>query len=493
MSKFSKLLKNPYVFFNDSPAYQTIKLSLSSVRPRYDFQKNISLESLKNDLSAITPIVVTKESFLEKTLQIGILKGTAHTVYQFLLCLHKQKGLHVLFYTKQSPINIGKLGIYKFIKELNIYGEVTCKIGVIKLNISYWVEKQDCYESINDHVIAKRIYKSSFGTMPFKKGNVFYLSKIFPSKLSQYYNFKIDAVYTWVDHADDEWRKLYVEYKNKQKNSSSESNRLGRFFNRDELKYSLRSLELYAPWINNVYIVTNCRLPSWLNIDNPRIRIVRHEEIMPLESLPTFNSHAIEANLHKIAGLSNYFLYLNDDFFFYNNVKKEDFFLSNGVSISNLEPYGVVNGVISKNNPDYINAAINGQKLLADKFNITPTQLHQHSPYALRKDILNEICSIYTEAVSVTTFNRFRSKTDISIPSFLYHHYSYIKKQSSISHLAACYIGYKKRVKIKKLVDKDAKTICINDGGSSYSDDKWNERIKYYLESTYKNKCEFEI
>ncbi|WP_429235253.1 stealth conserved region 3 domain-containing protein [Aeromonas salmonicida] len=493
MSKFSKLLRNPHNFLNDSPAYQTIKLSLSSVKKLHNFQKNISIESLKNDLSSITDIVITKENFLAKSLHIGILKGSAYTVYKFLYCLYKDKSINVSFYTKKTKFKFGTFGVYRFIKELNIHGEITCKIGTIRLNISYWIEKSDCYESINDHVIAKRIYKSAFYDIaPFKKGNIFYVRNMFQSNPSSNHNFKIDAVYTWVDHTDIKWQESYLNYKKERGNIAGDAVGLGRFFNRDELKFSLRSLERHASWINKIYIVTNCTPPKWLDVDNPKIKIINHNEIMPETSLPTFNSHAIEANIHKIEGLSNYFLYLNDDFFFSSDVKKEDFFLSNGVSISNLEPYGVVNGIVSKNNPDYINAALNGQRLLAETHNVTPTQLHQHSPYALRKDVLEEICKQYHAEVLQTTHNRFRSRTDISIPSFLYHHYSFINKQSSLGTLNCRYIGYSKRVNFWKMIPEDTKTFCINDGGTSCNDDKWNVSIISYLDKLFNSKSNFE-
>lgn len=50
-----------------------------------------------------------------------------------------------------------------------------------------------------------------------------------------------------------------------------------RFSDNDELKYSLRSLQLYAPWIRNIYIVTNGQIPRWLNLKHPRIRIITHK------------------------------------------------------------------------------------------------------------------------------------------------------------------------------------------------------------------------
>lgn len=101
---------------------------------------------------------------------------------------------------------------------------------------------------------------------------------------------------------------------------------INRFRDNDELRlyfgccirsrYSLRSLEKNAPWIRHIYIVTNGQIPSWLNTDNPRVSIITHEEIFSEpDALPTFSSPAIEFNLHHIPGLSEYFLYFNDDVF----------------------------------------------------------------------------------------------------------------------------------------------------------------------------------
>ena len=81
-----------------------------------------------------------------------------------------------------------------------------------------------------------------------------------------------------------------------------------KFSDFNQLKYSLRSIEMYAPWIRNIFIVTNGQKPSWVNIDHPRISIITHSEIFEDKSdLPTFNSMAIEVHLHKIPGLRNIF------------------------------------------------------------------------------------------------------------------------------------------------------------------------------------------
>ena len=89
----------------------------------------------------------------------------------------------------------------------------------------------------------------------------------------------------------------------------AELNGKNRYANNDELKYSLRSIAMYAPWVRKVFIVTDNQVPAWLDTSNPKVRIVDHAEIMPAESLPCFNSSLIEHFLYKIPGLSEHFLY----------------------------------------------------------------------------------------------------------------------------------------------------------------------------------------
>uniref|UniRef100_T1IXU8 LNR domain-containing protein n=1 Tax=Strigamia maritima TaxID=126957 RepID=T1IXU8_STRMM len=102
-----------------------------------------------------------------------------------------------------------------------------------------------------------------------------------------------------------------------------------RFQDNEELRYSLRSLEKFAPWVRQIFIVTNGQIPSWLNLENPRVTVVSHDELYPDKShLPTFSSPSIETHLHQIPGLSKKFLYLNDDVVFGKPVWPEDFYTS---------------------------------------------------------------------------------------------------------------------------------------------------------------------
>lgn len=150
----------------------------------------------------------------------------------------------------------------------------------------------------------------------------------------------IDAVYTWVNGSDPKWLEQKESYFNTfVENLTGESvipsnqtaNGDHRYQDHNELRYSLRSIVSYANWIRNIYLVvaTEDQIPNWVNISHPRLRIVTHREIFPEAShLPVFNSRAIESHLNNIDGLSDDFLYLNDDFFFGKETTPADFLQS---------------------------------------------------------------------------------------------------------------------------------------------------------------------
>ncbi|XP_047346543.1 N-acetylglucosamine-1-phosphotransferase subunits alpha/beta isoform X2 [Vespa velutina] len=151
------------------------------------------------------------------------------------------------------------------------------------------------------------------------------LGKSFQKKLCQH--VPIDVVYTWVNGSDPNFIKSLQKHI-----PITDSNTISsRFSDKDELRYSLRSLEMYAPWIRHVYIVTNGQIPSWLDMDNPRMTLITHEDIFLDKShLPTFSSPAIESHIHRIPGISDKFLYFNDDVMLGAEVWPEDFITQAG-------------------------------------------------------------------------------------------------------------------------------------------------------------------
>ncbi|XP_074026778.1 N-acetylglucosamine-1-phosphate transferase subunits alpha and beta isoform X1 [Leptinotarsa decemlineata] len=135
----------------------------------------------------------------------------------------------------------------------------------------------------------------------------------------------VDVVYTWVNGSDPVFLQNLENYIEAESDLYDVSKQ--RFDDKEELKFSLRSLEKYAPWVNHVYIVTNGQIPSWLNLDYEKVTLVTHEEIFKdTFNLPTFSSPAIESNLHRISRLSKKFIYFNDDIFLGMPTYLEDFF-----------------------------------------------------------------------------------------------------------------------------------------------------------------------
>lgn len=138
----------------------------------------------------------------------------------------------------------------------------------------------------------------------------------------------IDIVYTWVDGSRPDYRALLEHFSRRPRDLNPE-----RFRDPyDLLRYSLRSVEANAPWVRNLYLFT-CRpqFPAWLKRDHPRVRVIHHDEVgADPAALPTFNSNVIESFLHLLPGISDQFLYLNDDYLFGAPVTRADFFTPDG-------------------------------------------------------------------------------------------------------------------------------------------------------------------
>lgn len=133
---------------------------------------------------------------------------------------------------------------------------------------------------------------------------------------------KIDFVILWVDGNDKAWQ----DEKNKYLDIKGDTGE-NRFRDCNNLQYLFRGIEKYASFVNKVFFITWGHIQAWLDTTNPKLEIVKHEEFIPKEYLPTFNSNVIELNLHRIKNLSEKFVLLNDDLFFLKETKKEDFFI----------------------------------------------------------------------------------------------------------------------------------------------------------------------
>jgi hypothetical protein len=283
-------------------------------------------------------------------------------------------------------------------------------------------------------------------------------------------DFPIDVVYTWVDGNDPEWRRKRAQVTGETYHAESASD--ARFLSRDELRYSLRSLHANAPWVRNIYIVTDDQQPAWLDTRPANLHVVSHKEIFSDPSvLPVFNSHAIESQLHHIDGLAEHFLYFNDDMFIGRPLAPQAFFLSNGLSRFFVSKGQVPQGPISPEDTPVDAAHKNNRRLLERRFGPTSAQVYQHVPYALRRTVMAEIEHDFPDDYATTMASRFRSMEDLSTVSNLYHYYAYLSGRALPGSVKYGYIqlavpDLAARL-ARVLARRDWDAFCLNDAFST--------------------------
>ncbi|MFI3333358.1 MAG: stealth family protein [Rikenellaceae bacterium] len=220
---------------------------------------------------------------------------------------------------------------------------------------------------------------------------------------------KIDIVYLWVDGSDATWIAKKNQYLPQgEKSLDPEIAGDCRFVDRDELKYSLRSLERYAPWINHIYIVTDSQRPKWLKESVPNVTIVDHREIIPSQYLPLFNSSVIELFIHKIEGLSEHFLYANDDMLFGREVAPSFFFHQDGEPIVRQ-----VKRKIKRRKGAYQRQIYHMQMLICERYSHYFRLAPHHNIDAYRRSDYEQAMAEFATEVEQSLGSRFRQDGDM--------------------------------------------------------------------------------
>lgn len=172
--------------------------------------------------------------------------------------------------------------------------------------------------------IVKKIWRHIEPYTVISKG---YIKSFAREKASDNHCDVIDFVVTWVDGSDPDWMEQKTKY-SEQIGGTPRGNGKCRYRNWECFKYWFRAVEKYAPWVHNVYLVTWGHVPEWLNIECPKLKIINHTDFMPADYLPTFNCNPLELNLHRIPGLSELFVYFNDDVLLNRPCEPTDFFIN---------------------------------------------------------------------------------------------------------------------------------------------------------------------
>ena len=235
--------------------------------------------------------------------------------------------------------------------------------------------------------------------------------------------FDIDMVFSWVDGSDPEFQARRAAQMSQVVVGEGDEAE-ARIRQIDELKFALRSVNMFAPWIRRIFIATDSVPPPWL-ADHPMITIVPAEEhFSDRAALPTYNSHAVESQLHHIPGLSEHFLYSNDDMFFGRPLKATMFFSPGGVTRFIEAKTRIGLGVNDPTRSGFENAARVNRQLLFERFGQVITRHLEHTAVPLRKSVLIEMEREFPEEFARTQASAFRSGTDISVTNSFYHYYA---------------------------------------------------------------------
>lgn len=326
----------------------------------------------------------------------------------------------------------------------------------------------------------------------------------------------IDIVIPWVDPSDPVWQNEKKKY---QKNVTvDEDIREIRFRDWDNLQYVFRSIDKFAPWINRVHFVTFGHIPKWMNTNCPKLHIVHHEDFIPKEYLPLFSSHVIELNMNKIPGLSEKFIYFNDDIFLIRPVKATDFFVAGLPCDSNIPnlivPVLTNFSPIVFNTVAYINKHFNKRQSLKAhpikwfNFKYGPVGLirgllfapwsnytgffNHHLAVSYLKSTLEEVWQAEPEIMHKTCTHRFRNNNDVNQYIFRFWQLASCKFHPSNLHGKYFKISNDNRKLIRFIRKRKGRMVCINDDEFTGDFEKIKREINSELEKLFPEKSNFE-
>ncbi len=330
----------------------------------------------------------------------------------------------------------------------------------------------------------------------------------------------IDFVILWVDGNDSEWQKEKSRY---QSNKLTENNSVNRYRDWNLLPYWFRSVEQFAPFVRRIHFVTWGHLPSFLNTQNPKLHIVRHDEFIPHKYLPTFSSHTIEMNIHRIPDLAEHFVYFNDDTFLLRSFQPTDFF-RNGLpcTYGGEVPIELIGDIgtwqhAAVNDLGIVNAHFSKKKSVAKygkkyrnkryrwKDNVRTLMLEKlhpdyftgfknlHAPAAYLKRSFEEVWSAEPEKLNSTCMDKFRTSDNVNQWVVLW--WQIASGQFSPALIDNCVkkISDDTIDQLCKVIEKQQSDyVCVNDPEEKIDFEYLSKRLQMSFDKLFPIKSSFE-
>jgi len=329
---------------------------------------------------------------------------------------------------------------------------------------------------------------------------------------------EIDFVILWVDGADKEWQEQFDLHAG----SLAGDKRNCRYRDWGNLRYIFRGFEIFTPWVRKIHFVTWGHLPPWLNVEHPKLEIVNHRDFLDEKHLPVFNCNPLEVNLHRIAGLSEKFVYFNDDTFILKPLSEHYFFkgsLPRDMLVFNCIFMDTISH-IRLNDIQIVDKMFNKREVIRRHFfkifNIR-YGLHQlrslfllpwpqitgfydpHQPQPFLKSIFEEVWTHEKSVLEKTTSSRFRSRDDVN--QYLIRYWQLLKGDfhpRSFSDTATIPVYDLSAFETASSIIKKRKyrMLCINDELDDVTEEVFNLHKMILidaLESVLPDKSLFEI
>lgn len=329
---------------------------------------------------------------------------------------------------------------------------------------------------------------------------------------------EIDFVVTWLDESDPAWRRSREKYAP----GEGEDGRAERYRDWGLFRYWFRGVERFAPWVRKVHLVISGRVPDWLDVDCPKLHVVRHEEFIPGEYLPTFNSNVIEIYLHRIEDLSEQFVYFNDDMYLTKAVKPEYFFRG-GLPCDMLALQPIV---ANPDNPVMSHLFLNNTLILSKYFDKRKNMRNQprkywhfgypplyfcynflelffplftgfytvHGPMPFLKSTFFTLWEKEEKALKEMSGNRFRSEEDLT--PYLFREYQKLAGLFRAKNIQKDFRYFSLSGEVDKLLrtvrKQKKKIICINDVSSLRETEAVKNSIREAFQEILAEPAEFE-
>lgn len=307
-----------------------------------------------------------------------------------------------------------------------------------------------------------------------------------------------DIIVTYLNDKDKQWQEDFKYWKDKEikEGKAKESNRQAfgeeRIRDWDTIKYFFRGIEQNCPWVNKIFLIVQNEnhIPKWLNRNNPKLRIVYHDEYIPKDLLPTFNALLLGIYISNIKDLSENFIKCDDDYFFMNPIKEDKFFRYGlPVHKRNEVSYGYYNtsgevGVFWK--------ILNNDLDFEKRFNKKIKYGIYHLPEARKKSFEQSILKQYGEEIkSHFTTSKFRHETNLCADIYS----DILKLQDKVfiddPYKNSAYCTLNSKVNFNDYSNKEM--VCFNDTELLDDYDKTKEKLIGFLDNKFPNKSSFEV